>query len=220
MLNFHYSLIAEWLCFLSAILLLVHSDKYWQTLRFYLCFVVYNESIGYYMVAVAKYNSNNWLYNLFILVEYGYGIWLLTHLINLKSIKFISWIAYLLFYTSYFVEYVNQGDSIANFFNKADAVGSEVMIVLCMIYYYSLFQEEKYVNLLKEPLFWLVSGCFIFYTTSIGVDTFFKKLVSVTKVHSVSLRYIILKFLNPVLYVCWIRAFLCIRNKRKSIQQL
>ena len=220
MLNIHYPLIAEWLCFISAILLLRPLDKYWHTLRFYLGFVVYTESIGYYMIAVTKCPSNNWLYNLSILVEYGYGIWLLSNLINLKYIKFICGIAYLLFYTSYFIEYVNQSFSIEFFFNKADAVGSQVMIVLCMTYYFALFKEEKYVNLLKEPLFWLVSGYFIFYTTSIGVDTFFKKLVDVTKVHSISLRYIILKFLNPILYVCWIGAFLCIRNKRKLIQQL
>jgi hypothetical protein len=220
MLNIHYPLIAEWLCFILAILLLSHLDKYWHTIRFYLGFVVYTESIGYYMVAVAKCPSNNWLYNLFILIEYSYGIWLLSHLINLKSIKLICGIAYLLFCASYVIEYINHNNSIASFFDAADAMGSEVMIVLCMVYYYTLFKEEEYINLLKEPLFWLISGCFVFYTTSIGIDTFFKNLVDITKIHSISLRYIIMKFLDPILYVCWIRAFVCIKNKKKFIQLL
>jgi len=218
MLNIHYPLIAEWLCFVLAILLLKHEDKYWNTLRFYLGFVVYNESIAYYMIVVARCSSNNWLYNISILFEYGYGIWMLSHLINLKNIKPVFWIAWLLFCGSYLVEYLNH-NGIAIFFNTADTVGSEVMMVLCMIYYFSLFKEEKYVNLLKEPAFWFVSGYFIFYTTSIGTDTFFKKLVDTTKIHSISLRYIIMKFLNPVLYGFWIISIVCIKSKRKLIQQ-
>jgi len=219
MLNIHYPLIAEWLCFLVSILLLNNADRYWHTLRFYLGVVVLTESIAYYMVAVAKCPSNQWVYNLSILIEYGYGIWMLANLIQQKHIKYVALLFYLLFYGSYIFVYIGHKYSIESFFNISDTIGSELMIVLCMVYYYTLFHDEKYVKLLEEPLFWFITGYFIFYTTSVGADTFFQKLVSTTKIHSVSIRYLILKFLNPVLYACWIRTFICIKNKRKLSQQ-
>jgi hypothetical protein len=219
MLTFPYQLIAEFTCLITSVLLLARSDRYWQTLRFYLCFVLIIESIAYYMVYVAKYYTNHWLYNLSMLVEYNYGIWLLSNLINYRNIKSVTVVAYFLFYVSYIVELVKQG-GILHFFSYTDTVGSVLMIGLCMAYYYLLFQEEEYVDILKEPLFWLVSGYFIFYTTSISVDTFFQKLVQMQVVHSISLRNIILKILNFIFYGCWIKSFLCIRIKRKSILPL
>src|SRR6185437_1807508 len=142
------------------------------------------------------------------------GIWFLSRLINQKVVKYLCIIGCVLFYLSYLIEFISQY-SIRSFFNTADTIGSEVMIVLCITYYFFLFKDDQYINLLREPSFWFVSGYFIFYTTSIGTDTFFKNLVNTTMIHSVSLRYIIMKFLNPILYGFWIVAMLCIKNKRK-----
>lgn len=214
MLFFPYYLLAEWLCFFAAVLLLKRDNKFWQALRYYLGFVVFQESIDYYLVWVVHIKSNHWLTNCCILVEYGFSMWIFSKLIKMKGIGKICTIGYILFLLSYLVEYDQKG--FFSFFNKADTVGSEAVIVICMIYYYTLFrkEDETYSDLLNDPLFWFISGSFIYYSTSICLDTFFQKLVEIRIGHKVSLRYITMNVLNMVLYGFWIKSFLCIRGKQ------
>ena len=217
MLKFPFQFIAEWMCFLTSILLLRRSDQYWRTLRYYLCYVIIVESVSYYLAY--KYHNNLIFCNLTLIFEYSYGLWLISNLVNLKNIKLVCLIAYLAFCVSYGLEYKSHRLGLY-YFNNADTFGSVIMIGLCLVYYFSLFQDEEYVDILKEPLFWFISGYFIFYTTSISLDTFFQKLVEVRIAHSISLRNIIMKILNFIFYGCWIKSFLCLRNKRRFIQQL
>lgn len=219
MLTFPIYLLAEWLCFIAAILLIRPSDKYWATVRFYLAFVVLHESIDYYLVWIVRIHSNHLPANLCILAEYGYGIWFLSKLIDVKKIGSICLIAYLIFLGSYIMAFAVSENGIFTFFDKADTVGSEIMIVLCMIYYYTLFNKEEYVDLLKEPVFWFISGCFVFYTTSICMDTFFQKLISIRIAHKISLRYMIMNILNIILYGCWIKSFICLKSNRSYLQR-
>ena len=99
MLAFQYQLIAESLCFLASILLLNYSDKYWQTVRFYLGYIIVIESGSYYLAY--KYHNSLWLNNLSLPIEYIYGVWMLSNLIKLKNIKSMGAIAYFLFFVAY-----------------------------------------------------------------------------------------------------------------------
>ncbi|MDB5139775.1 MAG: hypothetical protein JWR12_1691 [Mucilaginibacter sp.] len=218
MLTFPFYLLAEWVCFIAAVLLVSNLNNYLHTIRYYLCFVVIVESICYYLAWIERVN-NQWLYNIFILVEFSYGIWLYYNFISFKYFKPIIIFFCILFFSTYIFELVSYG-GISTFFNRADTIESVIIIGLCMLYYYTLFQQEEYINLSEDPIFWIVSGSFIFYTTSIGLDTFFKKLVEVRINHSISLRYIIMNLLNIILYSCWIKSFICMRIKQKSIRPL
>jgi len=217
------------MCFIASILLIKNSDKKLRAIRFYLGFVVLVESACYYMAWVAKI-YNGWVYDVSMLVEFGFGIWLLSNYINAKWNSTIILIAYLLFCSVYLFEVQKQWDIIKlhqlympisshpkyyiNFFDKANTMGSIIMICLCMLYYYSLFKQDEYVDLKKDPVFWIISGYFIFYTAGIGINTFFEKLVEVRRDHAISLRYILINGLNVVLYGCWIISFLCLKTKR------
>ncbi len=216
MLYFPYYLLAEWVCFITSVLLINNFDKDWNAVRLYLGFVVLIESICYYMVWIAKCTSNQWLYNLSIPVEYGFSFWIFYRFVDLRKSKIIFLFAYLIFGATYLITLINS-KGINVFFDKADTTGSVLIICLCMIYYYTLFQQVEYINILKDPTFWFVSGNFIFYTTSISVDAFFEKLVELRVNNSVSLRYIIMNILNIILYGCWIKSFICLNINKKSI---
>jgi hypothetical protein len=218
MLAFPYYLLAEWLCFIASVLLVNNLDKYFTSIRVYMGFVVLIESICFYLAWIERV-SNQWLYNCFILFEFSFMTWFVCKAINLRYKNWIIVISCLTFFGTYFAELINQ-KGITRFFSKADTVESVIMIALCMIYYYKLFIQEEYLKLENEPFFWIVTGSFIFYTTDIGVDTFFKKLVEVRISHSIPLRYLIMNILNIILYGCWIKSFLCIRMKRKYTQPL
>lgn len=218
MLRFPYYLLAEWLCFVVAILLIKKPvPRYWNVIKYYLGIVVATESIAYYLGWMLKSN-NQWIYNLFMVVEFSFDIWFISRLWLFSNFRALIYTAFISFVIVYFIEWHQVG--ITTFFEKTCIYGSVVAILFCMVYFYSLFQTEHYVNLLKEPAFWFISGCFIFYATSIGVDTFFSQLVRVKIKHTVSLRYIIMNVLNIILYCFWIKAFICLKIKEKYISQL
>lgn len=160
--------------------------------------------------------NNHWIYNLFTPIEFTFGIWIIFKIFKSNSLKFFGLACYGVFYLSYVTEWTKYG-SIKTYFDKTNTLGSVIIIVLCMYYYYSLFQQEKYINLVKEPAFWFVSGYFIFYTTSISVDTFLEQIINFKIKSSVPLRYIIMNVLNLILYGFWIRAFVCLKIKEKFI---
>lgn len=160
--------------------------------------------------------NNHWIYNIFTLIEFTFGIWILSKIIKFSRIKFLCIGCYNIFYVSYALELITYR-GIQTYFDKTNTLGSVIIICLSIFYYYLLFQQEEHVNLIKEPSFWFVSGYFIFYTTSISVDTFFEQLVNAKIKSPVPLRYIIMNILNLILYGFWIRAFLCLKIKEKSI---
>src|ERR1700761_6349569 len=190
MLSFPYYLLAEWVCFIASILLVSGAGKYWRSLQLYLLLVVAVESICYYMAWIAR-QHNQWVYNLFLPFEYGYGIWILSRSIYIKNLKIITAICGLIVFGSYIQQFISQG-GITVFFDRTDTIGSVIMIGLCMIYYYTLFQQDEYVDLMRDALFWFITGYFIFYTTGTVVDTFFEKLVQIRVHHHISLRYVIM----------------------------
>ncbi len=148
-------------------------------------------------------------------IEFVFGIWITTGIAGLKKTEYLLLYSYTLFYTAYFIEWKIRG-GINDYFTVAYIVGSVVMICLCFRYYYLLFYQENYTNLLSDPAFWFISGYFIYYTTGVGFNAYFEQLNGVIIRGTVSLAEIILEILNLILYSFWIISFICIRNKPTS----
>lgn len=214
MLSFPYHLLAEWSCFIASILLLRNLDsKFWVVVKLYLFSVVLIESVGRYLIV----RNNQWMYNLYTPVEFTFGIWIISKIIDSRNVKYIFLFSYVIFLGYYIIELVKY-KGIDTFFNDSSTIGSVIIIGLCILYYYMLFEQDRYVNLLADPAFWFISGYFIFYTTSVGIETFFKKLEGIMVSPTVSLGSVIMDILNLILYGFWIVAFICLKNKRKSLQ--
>ncbi len=216
MLIFPYHLLAEWMCFIAAILLLKNPDpKFGLVIKLYLFSVAAVESICHYVLK----SNNQWVYNLDMPVEFAFGIWIIPRAGNFKRAGYITLLCFTVFFLAYLFEWIWHG-GISVFFYKVSTIGSVIMIGLCIYYYYTLFHQETSVSLIADPLFLFISGHFIFYTTSMGFDTFFEQLEEVMIKNTVPLGYIIMNIINLILYGFWIASFICLWNKTRSTRLL
>jgi len=210
-----FAIVIEWVCLIASILLIpkIVIPKFWKCFPFYLAMVAAVETYCLYfakLMPVAK--SNHAIYNGFFLFYFAFHIWIFSKLISLKKIKLLCTILALALITAYISEWIHQGFFFL--FYRTNTLFSGIVVLLCIIYYYSLFKQEEYHDLLKDASFWFVTGCFIFYATNTAVNAFFAELVR-TKINGqVSIRYAIMALLNIFMYGCWIKSFLCLKNKQ------
>lgn len=217
-LEFPYALIIEWMCFMASILLLrkVH-PKFWRAFIPYLLLTIAVETYGYYTaLMLPKGVSNVWLYNPFLMIYTLFHIWVFSYVIPLHNIKKLASLFLIIMVGLYIWEW-NENNGLNNFFfyrtNNFFSVG---MVIFCIIYYFSLFKQQVYKNILKQPQFWFVSGCLIFYATSTCVNSFFAELVKIKIFGDLRLRYFIMCLLSLVMYSFWIKSFLCFRKTQDS----
>lgn len=217
-LKLPFSLISEWACLIASILLVKKSDVLvWRLFPLYLFIIVGVESYGFYLARVAKSGNNQLLYNLLMPICMVFPLYVFSQIVNLRNIKFICYILLLLFFCFYFGEWLYQG--ISSFFYRTHVLYNLLVIALCFIYYYSLFQQEEYSNLLDDPSFWFVTGCIMFFAISISVNIFFAELVRGLVKKQIPVRFIIMGIINVILYGCWIKSFICLRSNRTYTPQ-
>lgn len=214
------SLILEWVCLLTAILLLRNAmPKFWRWFIFYLTLTVAIESYSFCMHRLLGLQLNTqWLYNLFLLTYIVFHLYIFYKIIQLPFIRNICLCILLLLIGAYIWEWNSKGLNVS--FSTTNTLFNGAVITLSILYYYSLFKQEEPKNILKEGAFWFVTGCFLFYTTSTAVNAFFYEIVAYSKENHFPLRYIIINFLNVIMYSSWIKSFTCLRKIKTSSRQL
>ncbi len=215
-----FSIIAEWMCFIASILLIRQaSPKFWKWFIPYLAITVAIESFSFFVNRVLHFGLyTQWLYNLFFLIYMVFHIYIFYQIIALPFIKNVGRVCLLLLIGCYIWDWNSKGFNVS--FSTANTLFNGVMIVLSILYFYSLFQEEEPRDILKEPAFWFVTGCLVFYATSTCVSAFFDEIVAYSKKNNFPLRYVIMNFLNIIMYGCWIKSFLCLYRDRAFSRQL
>ena len=214
-----FSLIIEWMCFISSILFIPKkvNPKFWTFFGIYLGIMILIESYAHYTTIVTITSKNNHaIYNGFLFFYAAFHLWIFSKVIVLKYINRLCLLLAFLLLIGYFGEWLHQGFGL--YFYRTNTVFSGIITLLCIIYYFSLFQQEEYHDLLKDAAFWFVTGCLIFYATNTAVNAFFAEIVRTKIKGQVSIRYIIMALLNIIMYSCWIKSFLCLRNKQIYIQ--
>jgi hypothetical protein len=126
---------------------------------------------------VATPQNNHAIYNAFLLVYMPFHVWVFSKLIALKNIKILCAILLLGLLFGYAIEWAHQGFGF--YFYRTNTAFSGVVVLLCIVYYFSLFMQNEYYDLLKDASFWFVTGCLIFYATNTAVNAFFAELVRV-----------------------------------------
>jgi hypothetical protein len=95
------------------------------------------------------------------------------------------------------------------------SLGCLLVVAACIYYFLELFRSRSYVNLLREPAFWICSGL-LFYSACTfpvyGLINFIHFEFAVIRV----ILYI-LDFINILLYLSFTIAFLCRLRTRKSL---
>lgn len=160
--------------------------------------------------------SNAWLYNLFLIVYAAFNTWVFSRIIPLPNIKKLA-VLFLFVVSGLYLWELDYNNGIADiFFYRTNNLFGAGMVIFSMIYYFNLFKQKEYINILKQPEFWFVAGCLIFYATSTCVNSFFAELVKIKIIANFRLRYFIMCLLSLVMYSCWIKSFLCFRKIQGS----
>lgn len=154
-----------------------------------------------------KGNNTTTLYNTFTVIQFVFYFWMFSCFIQNATVKtllrHLLWIYPLMFFVNKC--YVQTGEQ----FQFLSASIGSVLIVLCAVYYfYELFRAKKLVDLIREPTFWISSGLLFFNTCIFPLYGFvvFIESPSNTIVHHV---LILVSLGNILLYSTFIIAFLC-----------
>jgi hypothetical protein len=147
------------------------------------------------------------VYNLFNTIEFSFYIWMIREIIqNGKAKKIIFYI--LLIYP--IVDLINiffvQGTR--HFHTLTYSLGCLLVVLLCIYYFFELFQAPNSVNLARQPAFWICTGLLFFYCCSFpifGLSNFLQSLPRVFRRNMIT----IIILLNVFLYSMFTLAFLC-----------
>ncbi len=172
------------------------------------------EGTGYIVYFVLHKPNNYWVFNAFLPVEILYLSWLFFKILPPNWTNRIFLISgAVLFLCFYFFESATSSFLLMS--NTAKKMAGFYITLLCLLYYYGLFKSNEYIELKKSVAFWIISGCFLFYVSSIVCDIFFDYLLIINYKNLKPVRYLIFIFLNLIMYGCWSYAFIC-RYRQKT----
>lgn len=213
LLKLPITLISEWVCFIASILIITkYHPTVWRMFQAYLFIVVCIETLSYFGLRFKYIHSTQWLYNLFMPIHGLFYFYVFSKIIRLKSTNTALILAASLFIGSMLAEGIYQGFS--QYFFRSYIVLCILAIGFCIMYYYSLFRQVEYSDLLNEPAFWFTAGSLAYFAIGTSVTVFFVELLSLKVKNQIPLRGIIMSIVNVMMYGCWIKSFLCLQNKQ------
>jgi len=189
----------------------------WLLFPIYLLMVLALECINFIGLKYKFLTNNQWLYNGFMPIYGLFYFYVFGNIIKLKYTKALIFVLSIIFLGAVLWEGSSFGFSI--FFFRTLIYVSVAQLFLCGLYFYSIFQQDEYSDLLKDPAFWFVTGT-LFYTAIVAsTSIFFSELLKLQVKNQIPLRAILVMVGNVIMYSCWIKSFLCINNKQTYIMQ-
>ncbi len=203
---------------MAAVFLIKKPRKHpWLLFPVYLLIAMVLEWFNFIGLNYKLLKNNQWLYNSFMPVYGLFYFYVFNHIIKLKRIKPFVLLLSISFLGVLLWEGFSHGFS--NFFFRTLIYLSVVQLFLCGLYFYSIFQQDEYSDLLKDAAFWFVTGT-LFYTAIVAsTSIFFSELLKLQVKNQIPLRAILVVLGNIIMYGCWIKSFLCINNKQTYITQ-
>lgn len=183
---------------------------------FFLFFIVGVELTGRYLKILFPAYHNGWLYNIsttieFIFYAYIFEKQLRSPALRKAASRFMLVYPLLVLLNLLFVQGFRQ------FHSYTMVVGSISMIIFCSLYFYELLLNPLEGDLRRDPMFWISTGILFFYLGDLSYDILFNLLQKYATNTSGKLFQNINNNLILMLYSCFIIAFLCRRNPRKSL---
>lgn len=165
---------------------------------------------------MAMNNINNlFLINLMSMVVLAFQLYLVQEIVRgrkAKKVFLYSLLTYLLLSLANF--FLVQKTSVFNTITYC--LGCLLIVSACIYYFWELFQSRYFVNLLRQPSFWICSGLLFYYACSFPVQSLQNFFNALPKVILQNL-FIIFILLNIFLYLSFTIAFLCRLKTRKSM---
>ncbi|WP_111594891.1 hypothetical protein [Chitinophaga dinghuensis] len=204
------STVAEWSCFCIAFFCLrTDKDPLWKWFPAYLLIVCLVETTGIY-IRTTWHVTNAPLYNLYLPIECIFVSSFLFHQLRNFGLKRTWLYAWLTLFTGLYLT-----ESISNnwerYSRQVVVLMSVIFVLAALYYFYLVLRSEQYIRLGGHGPFWWVSGVLMFYFGGVVTYIFFTYLLQAPASDSIqySVRYIIFKVLNVILYGSWAYACIC-----------
>lgn len=162
-------------------------------------------------------NGNNIVsLNIFTNIEFAFYSYILYyHTAEKKQKKRILILYCVFFFFAFLNIFFIQG--LTNFHSYSYLLGSLLIIYYVCYFFYELFQSEKYINLLKFPMFWICIGLLFFYLGMFVYYTFFELVTLKYILQYVTLFNVLMNIFNIVLYSFFAISFLCPKPQKNII---
>ena len=199
---------------------LITSIVFWYKLRYtklswlllFLIFIVAIELTGRYLRTELR-QPNAWLYNISVPVEFlFYGFIFYLHYNRNSFIQLAKF--FLILFAVFALCNILFIQGFQKFNTNILKVGSFSMIILACLYFTELLSRNERINLLREPMFWLTTGVFLFNTGEFLYSLFSDYLI---KNHLDKTRKIFSSINNKliwVLYTCIVISIICTRPRK------
>ncbi len=160
--------------------------------------------------------------NVFLLVQQLLAITQLTILggfffDELKKLFHIKLFFIAAIILSVFIIYRNYSTNYTHNFKHVNVFFNFPLIILSIKYYRSLLKQEPLQNLTHLPIFWVATGTFLYSCTSIPVYSLVN-FIQPTDENKILINdlYHISNISLILLYVCFIKAYLCLKHHLNS----
>jgi dipeptide/tripeptide permease len=181
----------------------------------FLLFIVVIELYGRY-IRKELHQPNAWLYNISVPVEYIFYAFIFWFHFKTKFFQQVTAV-FLMLFPVFVLTNIFFIQGFQNFNTNILKAGSFSMILLSCLYFVELLQQEKETRLLKEPMFWIATGVFLFNTGEFFYTLFSDYLI---ENHLDKARHIFSTINNKliwVLYTCLAISFLCTEKRPQKI---
>lgn len=169
------------------------------------------ESLG--TVMAYKGGNTTTLYNIFTVIEFVFYFWMFSRIIQKTSIKKVLRICLWAYPLAFVINktFIQKGEQ---YHTYTAGLGSFLIVLAAVYYFYELFQSEKSIDLVREPSFWISSGLLFFYSCSFPLFSLVSHFYSPSN-KIINYLASLSSLLNILLYSSFIIAFLCRVRIRK-----
>ena len=189
---------------------------YLRLFPYFLLVTFVTEILGWQLANEDKNNAA--IYNFFSVAAFIFYSYLIMQVIYSKKAKYIIRLV-IIIYTVVSLFNILFIQKLDGFHTMTYSLGCFLIVVESIYYFLELFQYPRFINLMREPAFWIVSGLLFFYTCTLPVLGVVNYLISFPMVIMSSLQQLII-ILNVLLYSLFTIACLCRINFRRYTSSL
>lgn len=154
-----------------------------------------------------EYGSNTTMFNFYMALLVTAHLFLLREMVVGKLVKKIV-LQLLWLYPLICIVNIIFVQGISNWQSYSYLIGNLIIVGLTVYYFFELFKRPTFINLMKEPAFWICSALLFYYMGSFPFLGLINLLVSAPLIVRNNLSNI-LNLLNILQYILFSIAFLC-----------
>jgi hypothetical protein len=157
--------------------------------------------------AFVRVENNTPLYNFFSIVEFIFYLFVIKKILINRRVKRLMNFVMIVYPIAALANIFLIQRSIYRLHITTYSIGCLLIVMFSIYYFYELFRATTFVNLKREPAFWIITGLLFFYTCSFPIFGFANFISGL----SVIARNIgsVLVILNVILYILFAVGFLC-----------